>query len=164
MKNTLSPHVQRLGKALTLQAQTLSTAESCTGGGIAHAITGVPGSSGWFEGGFVTYSNEAKIRLLGVGAELIATHGAVSEAVVMAMAKGALKRTGSDYAVAVSGIAGPGGGTAAKPVGTVWLAYGHAGGQVVAVSHHFRGDRSAIRAMTVLQAIRGLLDLVESGR
>ncbi len=163
MKNTLSPLARRLGEVLVFQAQTLSTAESCTGGGVAHAITGVPGSSGWFEGGFVTYSNAAKIRLLGVDPELIATHGAVSEAVVMAMAKGALQRTGSDYAIAVSGIAGPGGGTVAKPVGTVWLAYCDAG-HTVANCHYFTGDRAAIRALTVLQAIRGLLDFAESGR
>lgn len=161
MKKSLSTLVKRLGDALTLQTRTLATAESCTGGGIAHVITEMPGSSAWFECGFVTYSNAAKSRLLGVDAGLIVSHGAVSEAVALAMADGARRSAGSDYAVAVSGIAGPGGGTTAKPVGTVWLAWCSARQQQVHC-HHFTGDRASIRAQTVVEALEGLLDLVES--
>lgn len=161
MKKSLSTLVKGLGDALLRQARTLATAESCTGGGIAHVITEMPGSSAWFDCGFVTYSNTAKTRLLGVDAALIEIHGAVSEAVVLAMATGARLRADSDYAVAVSGIAGPGGGTTAKPVGTVWLAWCSARQQRVHC-HHFTGDRGAIRAQTVVQALEGLLDLVES--
>lgn len=161
MKKSLSTLVKRLGDALIRQARTLATAESCTGGGIAHVITEVPGSSAWFDCGFITYSNAAKSRLLGVDADLIVSHGAVSEAVVLAMADGARRVAGSDYAVAVSGIAGPGGGTTAKPVGTVWLAWCSARQQRVH-HHHFSGDRGSIRAQTVVKALEGLLDLVES--
>lgn len=161
MNNALPTLVQRLGDVLVLQARTLAIAESCTGGGIAHAVTGIPGSSAWFECGFVTYSNAAKSRLLGVDAGLIASHGAVSGAVVQAMADGARRTAGSDYAVAVSGIAGPGGGTISKPVGTVWLAWCSARHQR-AICHQFAGDRAAIRAQAVIQALKGLIDLVES--
>jgi nicotinamide-nucleotide amidase len=136
---------------LRAQGGRLAAAESCTGGLIAAACTSVAGSSDWFERGFVTYSNEAKTELLGVPAALIAQHGAVSEEVARAMAAGALERAPVQLAVAVTGIAGPGGGSPAKPVGTVWLAWGTAGA-LQAERLQLRGDRSAIRRQTVEQA------------
>jgi nicotinamide-nucleotide amidase len=137
----------------------LATAESCTGGLIAAACTDLAGSSAWFERGFVTYSNEAKVEMLGVGAALIAQHGAVSEAVVRAMAQGALSHSHAQVAVAVTGVAGPSGGSAEKPVGTVWLAWALPG-QLVCELCHFDGDRAAVRSATVQHAVsklRGLL-------
>ncbi len=134
----------------------LATAESCTGGLIAATCTDLAGSSQWFERGFVTYSNEAKIELLGVDAALIARDGAVSESVVRAMAQGALDRSRAQVAVAVTGIAGPGGGSAAKPVGTVWLAWALPHG-ITSEVQHFSGDRAAVRAATVQHALRTLL-------
>jgi nicotinamide-nucleotide amidase len=141
---------------------TLATAESCTGGMIAAACTDLAGSSDWFERGFVTYSNAAKTGMLGVAAALIEAHGAVSEAVALAMARGALLHAQADLAVAVTGVAGPGGGSAAKPVGTVWLAWAWrtADGQITAQAllQRLAGDRAAIRQATVRAALQGLLD------
>ena len=134
----------------------LATAESCTGGLIAAACTELAGSSQWFERGFVTYSNEAKTELLGVDAALIARDGAVSESVVRAMAQGALARSRAQVAVAVTGVAGPGGGSADKPVGTVWLAWATPQGLHSEVQH-FAGDRADVRAATVEHALRNLL-------
>lgn len=134
----------------------LATAESCTGGLIAAACTELSGSSTWFERGFVTYSNESKTDLLGVDAALIATHGAVSEAVVRAMAQGALQHSRAQIALAVTGVAGPSGGSADKPVGTVWFAWSSAQGTTSAL-RHFDGDRAAIRAATVHFALVTLL-------
>lgn len=139
----------------------LATAESCTGGMIAATCTDLAGSSQWFERGFVTYSNAAKTELLGVDTRLIDVHGAVSEPVVRAMAQGALAHSEAQVAIAVTGVAGPGGGTAAKPVGTVWLAwatpYGlHSEMQV------FTGDRAAVRAATVRRALGHLVSLLQS--
>jgi nicotinamide-nucleotide amidase len=125
----------------------------------------VAGSSDWFERGFVTYSNEAKAELLGVPPALIAEHGAVSEAVVQAMALGALAQAPVQWSVAVTGVAGPGGGTPAKPVGTVWLALAHAPATLVAVERlQLQGDRSAIRRQTVERALQRLLQAVQGGR
>jgi nicotinamide-nucleotide amidase len=141
----------------------LATAESCTGGWIAKAVTDVAGSSGCFGYGIVSYSNDAKQRLLNVSHALLAEHGAVSEPVVRAMAGGALRISDADVAVAVSGIAGPGGGTADKPVGTVWLACtlrGQEGPETQAECLHFEGERRDVREQTVLHALRVLLDLV----
>ncbi|HEY9101890.1 nicotinamide-nucleotide amidohydrolase family protein, partial [Chitinimonas sp.] len=121
------PLAEQLGKALLARGWRVTAAESCTGGGIASAITDIAGSSGWFDMGWVTYSNEAKQRLLGVAPTTLAEHGAVSEPVVREMALGALQAAGADLAVAVSGVAGPSGGTPAKPVGTVCLAIALAG-------------------------------------
>ncbi len=149
-----------LGQALRRRHWSLTCAESCTGGGIAAAITAVAGSSAWFNAGLVTYSNAAKTKLLGVDADVLNTQGAVSEAVVRAMATGALRVADADLAVAVSGIAGPDGGTAAKPVGTVWLAWAGPAG-VTAACHCFPGDRAAVRAHTVHAALVGLLALAE---
>jgi nicotinamide-nucleotide amidase len=146
-----------LGRALSDRRWMVATAESCTGGLLAGAITDVAGSSAWFDRGFVTYSNAAKVELLGVGAETIAAHGAVSEATAREMAAGALARSGADIAVAVTGVAGPGGGSPGKPVGTVCFAWAVRGGPVDARTGHFAGDRAAVRALTVAAALEGLL-------
>ena len=139
----------------------LATAESCTGGLIAAACTDLAGSSQWFERGFVTYSNAAKTELLGVDAALIVREGAVSESVVRAMAQGALDRSLAQVAVAVTGVAGPGGGSAAKPVGTVWLAWATPLG-ITSELKHFAGDRAAVRAATTQHALRVLLTLLRA--
>ena len=139
----------------------LASAESCTGGLIAAVCTELAGSSAWFERGFVTYSNAAKTELLGVPAALIDTHGAVSEAVVRAMACGALSRSAAQVAVAVTGVAGPGGGSADKPVGTVWLGFALPG-QIRTALCHFEGGRAQVRAATVRQALSQLLGLLQA--
>ena len=158
--NTFEAEVCALADALRRRGWHLATAESCTGGLIAATCTAVAGSSDWFERGFVTYSNAAKTEMLGVDPALIAAHGAVSEAVVQAMAQGAVQRAGVALGVAVTGIAGPGGATPGKPVGTVWLAVAQrgAGGdvQVRAERLLLPGDRSAVREQTVRQALRRL--------
>jgi nicotinamide-nucleotide amidase len=150
------PAVMQLAKALRQRGWWLATAESCTGGLIAAACTSVAGSSEWFERGFVTYSNAAKSELLGVDAALIAAHGAVSETVVRAMALGALRRAAAHLAVAVTGIAGPGGAVPGKPVGTVWLAVAIEGGAVRSWCLQLDGDRSAVREATVHHALQAL--------
>ncbi|OOG28153.1 damage-inducible protein CinA [Thioalkalivibrio denitrificans] len=146
-----------VGNVLAGAGLRLATAESCTGGWIAKLVTDVAGSSGWFERGFVTYSNEAKQELLGVPEGLLEQHGAVSEPVVRAMAAGALARSRADLSLAVSGVAGPGGGSAAKPVGTVWLAWAGAGGESVTRQFHFDGDRDAVRRQAAAVALEGIL-------
>ena len=148
--------VQQLAQALTERGWMMATAESCTGGMIAAACTDLPGSSRWFDRGFVTYSNAAKTEMLGVPAELIEKHGAVSEEVARAMAEGAAQRAGVQVAVAVTGIAGPDGGTKDKPVGTVWLAFFSNG---LTASHclHLGGSRTSIRQCTSIQALRAVL-------
>ncbi len=148
----------QLGEALLSRQLQVSTAESCTGGGIAEAITRIAGSSQWFEAGYITYSNRQKSRQLGVHEALFDTVGAVSREVVEAMARGALQRSGAQLAVAVSGIAGPGGGTLEKPVGTVWLAW-QDGERSFSSRQQFAGDRQAVREQTVVCALRGLLRL-----
>ncbi len=146
----------RLAAALRARGGRLVSAESCTGGGVAAACTDLPGSSDWFERGFVTYSNAAKSELLGVPAALIEAHGAVSEAVARAMATGAVANAHAHWSVAVTGIAGPTGGSADKPVGTVW--FGWATPQGVFTEHQwFDGDRAAVRQATVAHALAGLL-------
>ena len=139
-------------EAMRRQGLTLATAESCTGGMIAAALTEIPGSSDVVDRGFVTYSNTAKTEMLGVPAALIDAHGAVSEPVARAMAEGALARSAAAVTIAVTGVAGPGGGSAEKPVGTVWLGCARRGGATVTECHLFQGDRSAVRYATVLQA------------
>jgi nicotinamide-nucleotide amidase len=136
-------------EALRARGWKLATAESCTGGLIAAALTSVAGSSDVVERGFVTYSNEAKTEMLGVPAALIAAHGAVSAEVAAAMAAGALAHSHADVAVSVTGVAGPGGGTVEKPVGLVWFGRAVRSGAVDAVSHQFAGDRTAVRAASV---------------
>lgn len=138
----------------------MSTAESCTGGWIAKTVTDIVGSSACFDRGFVTYSNESKQELLGVRAETLSVHGAVSEATVREMSQGALTHSRAAVSVAVSGIAGPGGGTPEKPVGTVWLAWAREEGPVIARCERFSGDREAVRRRAVAVALQGLLDLV----
>jgi nicotinamide-nucleotide amidase len=151
----LARAAERLGAALRVAGATLATAESCTGGWIAKVVTDIAGSSEWFDAGFVTYSNAAKTETLGVDAQTIAAHGAVSEAVVRAMAAGAKRRAGADLAVAVSGVAGPGGGTAEKPVGTVWFAWDSPAGRRSEICR-FPGDRDAVRRRAVMHALEGL--------
>jgi nicotinamide-nucleotide amidase len=150
--------VAPLAGALRARGWRLTTAESCTGGLIAAACTALAGSSDWFECGFVTYSNAAKTEQLGVPALLIAQHGAVSEPVVRAMAEGALARSPADLAVAVTGIAGPGGGSADKPVGLVWIALARRGEAARAERLQLGGDRAAVRARTVQIVLQRLLD------
>jgi len=150
----------RVGKRLLRQGRRVTTAESCTGGWIAKALTDVPGSSQWFGEGFVTYSNEAKARRLQVSRAILEHHGAVSEAAAIAMAEGALRRAGADVSVAVTGIAGPDGAVPGKPVGTVWFSWAERRGnrvRVTAERRNFRGDREAVRRKTVEAALRGLL-------
>ena len=151
------PEVQALAEALRGRGWRMATAESCTGGLIAAACTQVAGSSDWFERGFVTYSNAAKTELLGVDAALIEAHGAVSGPVARALVQGALQRAPVDLAVAVTGIAGPGGAAPGKPVGTVWLAWGGASG-VQAERLQLGGDRDAVRGATVRAALRRLTE------
>jgi nicotinamide-nucleotide amidase len=148
--------VSALGDALRRQRLMLATAESCTGGMVAAACTAIAGSSDWFERGFVTYSNVAKTELLGVDAALIATHGAVSAEVARAMAEGALAHSHADVSVAVTGVAGPGGGSKDKPVGTVWLALARRGRPAQAELLRLAGDRAAVRAQTVALALQRL--------
>jgi len=150
---------RQLAAALTQRGWRLVTAESCTGGLIAATCTGLSGSSDWFERGFVTYSNAAKTELLGVPAALIEQHGAVSEPVVRAMAQGALHRAPAQLAVAVTGVAGPAGGSVDKPVGTVWLAWATAQ-EVQSECCCFAGDRDAVRAATVRHALAQALALL----
>lgn len=157
--DSISHLAAQLGRQLQAAGAQVSTAESCTGGGIAEAITRIPGSSAWFEAGYVTYSNAQKSKQLGVPAELFATVGAVSREVVEAMVRGAQAHSGSRYAVAVSGVAGPDGGSAEKPVGTVWLAWGD-GERLYSLCKHFPGDRGEVRRQTVEAALAGLSRLL----
>ena len=157
---SLTVLAERAGEALARRGWTASTAESCTGGWVAKALTDVAGSSGWFGTGFVTYSNAAKRTLLSVRAETLERQGAVSEAVVTQMAEGARRLAEADVAVAISGIAGPGGGTDEKPVGTVWFAWAGPDG-VTAEQCRFDGDRDAVRRRSVARALEGLIALVE---
>ena len=145
-----------LGRRLQLLNAHVTTAESCTGGGIAEAITRVPGSSAWFEAGFVTYSNRQKTQQLDVPAELFGKVGAVSREVVEAMVRGAQHKSLARFAVAVSGVAGPDGGSPNKPVGTVWLAWG-VGETVISEQRFFAGNRDEVRRQTVKAALEGLL-------
>jgi nicotinamide-nucleotide amidase len=152
------PAVNALAQALRERAWRVASAESCTGGLIAAACTSIAGSSDWFERGFVTYSNDAKTEALGVDAALIAAHGAVSEEVARAMADGALAHARAELAVAVTGIAGPGGETPGKPVGTVWLAIARRDAATRTERLALQGDRAAIRAQTVAHALARLTE------
>jgi nicotinamide-nucleotide amidase len=147
-----------LGKRLQVLGAQVTTAESCTGGGIAEAITRIPGSSAWFEAGYVTYSNTQKTSQLNVPAALFTAVGAVSREVVEAMVVGAQGKSGARFAVAVSGVAGPDGGSVDKPVGTVWLCWG-AGAEVFSERRQFDGDRDEVRRQTVKAALEGLIRL-----
>ena len=159
MSETIEQLSQQLGEVLTNSGQVLAVSESCTGGWIAKALTDVPGSSGWFDRGFVTYSNRSKQEMLGVAEETLHDQGAVSEKTVREMAVGTLKHSGADVSVAVSGIAGPGGGSADKPVGTVWFAWASRKGGVLSQRELFSGDREAVRRQSVEKALSGILKL-----
>jgi nicotinamide-nucleotide amidase len=158
MMTRLEPAVLALAQALRARDWKIATAESCTGGLIAAACTAVAGSSDWFERGFVTYSNEAKAESLGVPMALIQAHGAVSAEVARAMADGALAHSHATLAIAVTGIAGPGGATPGKPVGTVWVALAQAGQPTQAELLNLSGDRAAVREQTVEHALKRLLE------
>lgn len=145
-----------LGYSLLQRGFMLATAESCTGGWVAKALTDIPGSSAWFDCGFITYSNEAKQEMLGVDPEIIDTNTAVSEATARAMAEGALQKSHADLSLAITGIAGPGGGSPYKPVGLVWFAWAGGGQAVVSREHIFDGDRETIRRQAVLTALQGV--------
>lgn len=152
---------EQVGTALLQRGWMVATAESCTGGWVAKVFTDIAGSSRWFDRGFITYSNQAKIDMLGVEAATLAQSGAVSEAVVTQMAMGACGRSNADIAVAISGIAGPGGGSADKPVGTVWFAWAFKSDKrVSSLRCHYMGDRESVRAQAVAQAMAGLLERV----
>jgi nicotinamide-nucleotide amidase len=156
----LAALARRVGRHLLDSRRSVATAESCTGGWIAKALTDIAGSSQWFTEGFVTYSNESKVHRLAVPRSLLASDGAVSEATVRAMAAGALRRSDAELAVAVTGIAGPGGAVPGKPVGTVWIGWAIRRGRGIDVDvelKHFRGDRDAVRRKTVRVALEGLL-------
>lgn len=146
----------RLGEQLIAKQWTVTTAESCTGGLVSAALTAVPGSSAWFHGALVTYSNDVKAAWLGVPEAVLDSHGAVSRETVSAMAAGASKTMRAELAVAISGIAGPDGGVPGKPVGTVWIAVA-TGQSIDAVCHHFAGDRKAVRQQAVISALRATL-------
>ncbi|UHD15964.1 CinA family protein [Thiocapsa bogorovii] len=152
------PSAVPLAELMLRSALRLAVAESCTGGWLAKVITDLPGSSAWFDCGFVTYSNAAKQEMLGVRAQTLAAQGAVSEAVVAEMASGVLSRTRAHVAVAISGVAGPGGGSPEKPVGTVCFAWAWPEGRIETRRLHFDGDRDAVRRRSVQVAIDGLLE------
>jgi len=156
----LTKLAREVGDWLLARDAMLATAESCTAGWVAKALTDVAGSGDWFLGGVVSYADQAKSALLGVPAQLLREHGAVSRPVVEAMARGLLERTGADLGVAVSGIAGPTGGSEDKPVGTVWFAWGRRDGGAVSVNTrlaHFQGDREAVRRQAVEYALTGVM-------
>ncbi|WP_257294262.1 CinA family protein [Endozoicomonas sp. YOMI1] len=159
LHSATSPIVSEIAELLISRGWTLSTAESCTGGGIGYALTVLPGSSAWFEGGVICYANGVKAQLLHVPEVLLNKCGAVSEQVAIAMARGVRKLLETDISVAVTGVAGPGGATPEKPVGTVWIAWST--GQETAARHFLlEGDRDQIRAQTVVQALQGILTLL----
>jgi nicotinamide-nucleotide amidase len=151
-----------IGAMFAQRGATLVTAESCTGGWIAKTLTDIAGSSAWFECGIVAYSYEAKEALLGVRPEMLEQHGAVSRETVIEMVAGALARYGATVAVAVTGIAGPSGGTPEKPVGTVWIGWKRRGGYAQTELFHFSGDREAVRRQTVAAALRGVQKILTS--
>ncbi|UJF19015.1 nicotinamide-nucleotide amidase [Vibrio sp. SS-MA-C1-2] len=153
---------EHLGKYLAQHHLVAVTAESCTGGGVASAITDISGSSAWFDRSFVTYTNQAKEQMLGVQHQTLVDHGAVSQSVVEEMAIGALRHSNGDISVAISGIAGPGGGTENKPVGTVWFAWAARNGQVISRCLLLEGDRKVVRYQAVVEALNGLVVISES--
>lgn len=157
MDDSLYSLVEKTGQLLLRHKILLCTAESCTGGWIAQALTSVPGSSAWFERGFVSYSNLAKEQMLSVPVAVLEQYGAVSEEVVKAMAQGAVNASASHLSVAVSGIAGPDGGTADKPVGLVWIAWGQKRGYVEAQAFQFSGDREQVRYAAATRALEGVV-------
>lgn len=162
MDDELNALSREVGAGLSRRGWRLATAESCTGGWVAAVVTATAGSSAWFERGFVTYSNEAKTEMLGVAAQTLAARGAVSEETVCEMVAGALATSHADVALAVSGIAGPGGATADKPVGIVCFAWGRRGAAPTAETRHFAGDREAVRRRAVVHALQDLVARLEA--
>ncbi|NDV19629.1 nicotinamide-nucleotide amidohydrolase family protein [Pseudodesulfovibrio sp. JC047] len=156
----ISRAVAEVGECLRVEDNLLATAESCTGGLLASTLTDTPGSSEWFAGSIVAYSNTVKANVLGVSPKTLEEHGAVSEAVVLEMAQGVLKTVGAHVAVAISGIAGPGGGSPEKPVGTVWLAWAWPSG-TRARMYSFSGTRQDVKEQTVMAAVNGLLSVTK---
>jgi len=157
----LPDHVARLAAVLIEKKLKLAAAESCTGGGIAQALTELPGSSTWFERGFVTYSNQSKNEMLGVSTDALARYGAVSMQVARQMAEGAIKHSRAQVSLAVTGIAGPGGGSNEKPVGLVWIAWASSNQKITYRQYQFIGDRQAVRQQTVDAAVVGLVEFLE---
>ena len=162
MKAYLEKLAEAVGHRLLARQALVATAESCTGGWIAQVLTSVPGSSLWFDRGFVTYSNQAKQEMLGVAPETLAAHGAVSAPVVAEMAAGALNHSQARFAVAVSGVAGPGGGSEDKPVGTVYLAWAWRDHAPLIQRRQFAGDREEVRRQTVRVALEHLIELLDA--
>jgi nicotinamide-nucleotide amidase len=162
MDTELLALAERTGAALVARGAVLATAESCTGGWIGAAVTMVAGSSRWYDGGFITYSNAVKQSVLGVSPETLLRHGAVSEATVLEMVDGTLRALRSDIAVAVSGVAGPTGGTLTKPVGMVCIGWCLRDGSREARTYRFAGDRDAVRRQTVIEALAGVIRLCEA--
>jgi nicotinamide-nucleotide amidase len=152
---------KQLGDALKARGLMVTVAESCTGGGVGEAITRIPGSSAWFDRGYITYTNEAKAQMLGVSPATLGAHGAVSEPTAREMLEGAVARSEASLGVAVTGIAGPDGGSVDKPVGLVYFAWGGKGATPRVEAQRFTGDRRAIREAAVLHALRGLLELAQ---
>jgi nicotinamide-nucleotide amidase len=157
MNDELETLAAKLGAALLARGEWLAAAESCTGGWLAQSVTAIAGSSAWFDRGFVTYSNAAKMDMLGVPPTTLERHGAVSEATARAMAQGALAHSRANWTVAITGIAGPSGGTPEKPVGTVCFAWAEKDGGCEAQTCHFAGDRAAVREQSVRHALLGLI-------
>lgn len=163
MNNTLIEKAKELGKKCSQMQIKLATAESCTGGQIAYILTSIAGSSHWFERGFVTYSNEAKHENLGVPMAVINTHGAVSKETALAMAEGVLANSTATLSIVTTGVAGPGGGSVEKPVGTVWIAWCRHGERAMAQKFNFSGDRLSIRDQACEQALKGLEKILQKG-
>jgi nicotinamide-nucleotide amidase len=159
----MSTLAQEIGTLLLERGEFVATAESCTGGLISKLLTDIAGSSGWFERGVVTYSNLAKQELLDVPEDIISAEGAVSEATAQCMVEGLLMSSPADWGIAVTGVAGPTGGTKSKPVGTVWIAWLHRGNDPVVRRHHFEGDREQVREQTAHTALTELLKLLRNG-
>lgn len=160
MASYLTALVEPIAKALLAKNLRLTTAESCTGGGVAYALTTLAGSSTWFERGFVTYSNEAKQEMLDVPITIIQQHGAVSQETAEAMAYGALQNSHADISLAVTGIAGPAGGSPEKPVGTVWFAWASNHFSTISEVHLYQGDRMTIREQAIVTSLKKLLALI----
>ena len=159
--DTLTTLATIVGARLTERGLLLTTAESCTGGWVAQAVTAIAGSSEWFERGFVTYSNEAKMEMLGVSSDTLEAHGAVSEQTAREMASGALAHSRAQVALSITGVAGPTGGTAQKPVGMVCFGWAGAGGEVNTVTRNFTGNRDSVRRQAVICALQGVLERLE---
>ena len=159
--DSLAALAARVGERLRAKRALLVTAESCTGGWVAQAVTAIAGSSEWFERGFVVYSNAAKEQMLGVSRETLERHGAVSEQTAQELARGALERSRGTISVSITGVAGPGGGSAEKPVGLVWFAWATKG-DVRSESRRFNGDREAVRRQSVVRALEGVLEVLDA--